>query len=58
MTLGSISVIILSFVTYLFSKVFLFWGERGSRPELFYKEEERSPFVKKLLQECTLLTER
>lgn len=57
MALGSISVIILSFVTYFFSKVFLFWGERGSRPELFYKED-RSPFVKKLLQECTLLTER
>ena len=57
MALGSISVIILSFVTYLLSKVFLFWGERGSRPELFY-QEDRSPFVEKLLQECTLLTER
>ena len=56
--LGSISVIILSFVTYLFSKVFIFWGERGSRPELFYKDDDQSPFVKKLLQECTLLTER
>lgn len=56
MVVGSISFIILSFVTYLFSKVFLFWGERGSRPNLFYKGQ--SPFVKKLLQECTLLTER
>lgn len=53
---GSVAFIVLSFVTYFLSKVFHFWGERGSKPELFY--DDQSPFVKKLLGECTLLTGR
>jgi len=53
---GSIAFVILSSVAYFFSKFFLFWGERGHSPELYYVNQ--SPFVEKLLPECTLLTGR